>query len=120
MRKPSKTYRPTVRRLAIRPAPVTGALLLLVTVAAAAAQFGQVTPAVASPAAAARAHAPAKAAARARKAAPDTVPGMPGTPQAPTTIFDEDFENGQGTTPVLLNGYTGASGETYTADPAWL
>ena len=50
-----------------------------------------------------------------------TVPGLPGTPQAPTVLFSEDFENNpNSTTPVLLNEYVGASGETYTADPPWL
>ena len=47
-------------------------------------------------------------------------PGSPGTPSAPTTLYAEDFENGTGTTPVLLTDYTGATGATYTADPAWL
>jgi hypothetical protein len=48
------------------------------------------------------------------------VPGTPGVPQAPRTIYSEDFENGVDTTPVLLTSYTGATGATYTADPAWL
>ena len=47
-------------------------------------------------------------------------PGSPQTPGAPTALYTEDFENGMGTTPVLLNAYTGATGMTYTADPAWL
>lgn len=37
-----------------------------------------------------------------------------------TILFVEDFENGVTTTPVLLNAYKGANGETYTADPAWI
>jgi uncharacterized repeat protein (TIGR01451 family) len=40
--------------------------------------------------------------------------------QAPTVIFDENFENGVGATPVLLTSYTGATGQRYTAAPAWL
>ncbi|MEW9531103.1 choice-of-anchor P family protein [Microbispora sp. NPDC049125] len=50
------------------------------------------------------------------------VPGRPGTPQPPTVVFAETFENGQGATPILVTGYTGAApvNETYTADPAWL
>ncbi|KOV87920.1 choice-of-anchor P family protein [Nocardia sp. NRRL S-836] len=46
----------------------------------------------------------------------------PGVPQAPVVVFAEDFENGQGATPVLLTAYTGAPpvAQTYTADPAWL
>ena len=49
-------------------------------------------------------------------------PGTPGTPQAPVVVFAEDFENGQGATPIQLPGYTGAApvNETYSADPAWL
>ncbi|GAB3614731.1 DUF7507 domain-containing protein [Humibacter ginsengisoli] len=47
-------------------------------------------------------------------------PGSPGTPQANTVVFQEDFENGMGDTPVGLANYTGANGEKYTADPAWL
>lgn len=47
-------------------------------------------------------------------------PGNPGTPSAPTVAFQEDFENGVGNTPVGLTAYTGASGQKYTADPAWL
>jgi uncharacterized repeat protein (TIGR01451 family) len=47
-------------------------------------------------------------------------PGTPGTPQPNTPVYSEDFENGVGTVPVGLANYVGASGETYTADPAWL
>lgn len=48
-------------------------------------------------------------------------PGTPGVPQAPVTVFVEDFENA-GKTPVLLENYVGAPplNETYTADPPWL
>ncbi|WP_183342386.1 DUF11 domain-containing protein [Conexibacter arvalis] len=47
-------------------------------------------------------------------------PGTPGVPQAPIVAYDEPFENGVGTTPVLLTSYTSASGIGYTADPTWL
>ncbi|WP_243228965.1 DUF11 domain-containing protein [Microbacterium sp. CIAB417] len=47
-------------------------------------------------------------------------PGTPGVPQANTVVFEEDFENGPGTTPQLLSAYTGANGQTYTADAVWL
>jgi uncharacterized repeat protein (TIGR01451 family) len=51
-----------------------------------------------------------------------SVSAAPGVPQAPTVVFTEDFENGQGATPVLVTSYTGAPpvNETYTADPVWL
>ncbi|WP_341955810.1 LPXTG cell wall anchor domain-containing protein [Microbacterium sp. LWH13-1.2] len=35
-------------------------------------------------------------------------------------VFQENFENGPGTAPQLLNAYTGAGGQTYTADQGWL
>ena len=41
-------------------------------------------------------------------------------PRAPTTLFSEDFENVPSTAPVLLTDYVGATGQRYTADPAWL
>lgn len=46
---------------------------------------------------------------------------MQNAPQSPRVIFAEDFEN-TGTTPVLLNHYTGAPplNMTYTAANAWL
>ena len=47
-------------------------------------------------------------------------PGNPGTPSAPTTVFTEPFENGVGNAPVGLTSYTGATGQKYTADNAWL
>ncbi|WP_329128470.1 hypothetical protein OG552_00130 [Streptomyces sp. NBC_01476] len=49
-------------------------------------------------------------------------PGHPGTPSAPTTVFTEGFEHGQGAAVTTLTGYTGAAplAETYAADPAWL
>lgn len=54
--------------------------------------------------------------------APMAESGSPRTASAadPTVLFVEDFENGVTTTPVLLDAYTGANGETYTADPAWI
>lgn len=57
---------------------------------------------------------------RGRRVALATVPGMPGVPQSPTTVFNEDFENRNSDLPVRLNAYTGAGGMTYTADQAWL
>lgn len=49
-------------------------------------------------------------------------PGSPGVPQAPGVVFTEEFENGQGATPIVVTGYSGPAplGQTYTADPAWL
>lgn len=40
--------------------------------------------------------------------------------QPPTVLYAEDFESNIGVTPVMLSNYTGASGMTYGADPAWL
>jgi uncharacterized repeat protein (TIGR01451 family) len=51
---------------------------------------------------------------------PGRAAAAPGVPAAPRTIYTEDFESGLGTAPVLINAYTGASGQRYTADPAWL
>lgn len=65
-------------------------------------------------------------AAAAHPAAPEiptaqqTVPGMPGTPQPATSLFTEDFQNRQSALPIRLTSYTGVTGMTYTADPAWL
>ncbi|MET8385822.1 choice-of-anchor P family protein [Streptosporangium canum] len=58
----------------------------------------------------------------AQSGAATAAPGTPGVPQAPAVVFAEDFENGQGATPILVTGYTGAApaNQTYTADPAWL
>lgn len=47
-------------------------------------------------------------------------PGTPGVTQPGVALFSENFENITAPTPLLLTGYTGASGMTYTADPAWL
>ncbi|GAB1819494.1 choice-of-anchor P family protein [Herbidospora sp. RD11066] len=46
----------------------------------------------------------------------------PGVPADPQVVFSEEFENGQGATPILVTGYTGPAPHamTYTADPAWL
>ncbi|MFA9283193.1 MAG: IPTL-CTERM sorting domain-containing protein [Comamonas sp.] len=45
----------------------------------------------------------------------------PGIPQAPTTIFTEDFQNQPpATSGTILSDYIGATGQTYTANPAWL
>ena len=52
--------------------------------------------------------------------AAQAAPGTPGIPQTSTVVFDENFENGVGSTPVGLESYTGATGQTYTADPGWL
>ncbi len=50
-----------------------------------------------------------------------TTPGSPGTPQPPTTIYAENFQNRPAATPIVrLPQYTGASGQTYTADAQWL
>ncbi len=50
----------------------------------------------------------------------NAAPGSPRTPRAPVLNFSEDFQNNIGSTPVPLLSYTGVTGETYTADPAWL
>ncbi|MFK4851295.1 hypothetical protein ACI3KT_06640 [Microbacterium sp. ZW T6_19] len=52
--------------------------------------------------------------------AAQAAPGTPGTPQANSVVFQENFENGPGTAPQLLSAYTGAGGQTYTADQSWL
>ncbi|QHN62847.1 DUF7927 domain-containing protein [Curtobacterium flaccumfaciens] len=53
--------------------------------------------------------------------AADAAPGNPGTPSAPTTVYTEDFQNVAGPSPIQrLTGYTGDSGQKYTADQAWL
>jgi uncharacterized repeat protein (TIGR01451 family) len=51
---------------------------------------------------------------------PSGAAAAPGVPAAPRTVYTEDFENGVGTTPVLLTDYTGATGQEYTADAPWL
>ena len=50
------------------------------------------------------------------------VPGPAPAPAAPTTLYVEDFENGQGATPINLSAYVGAAPAslTYTAHPNWL
>ncbi|MDT4962993.1 MAG: hypothetical protein QOF87_2640, partial [Pseudonocardiales bacterium] len=50
-----------------------------------------------------------------------TTPGTPGTLQAPTSVYTEDFENGPAASPILhLDQCTRATGQSYTADPGWL
>jgi hypothetical protein len=44
-------------------------------------------------------------------------PGSPGSPQPPTQVFLETFQNNPVGTPVLLTNYTGSGGMRYTADP---
>lgn len=52
--------------------------------------------------------------------------GLAGVPAAAaptpgTLLFSEDFQNRLGPEPIVrLTDYTGANGEKYTADPAWL
>ncbi|OIV39468.1 hypothetical protein BIV57_01140 [Mangrovactinospora gilvigrisea] len=41
-------------------------------------------------------------------------------PKDPTVVYDENFENNPQPGPIRLDTYTGASGETYTADPNYL
>src|SRR5215471_9917193 len=47
-------------------------------------------------------------------------PGTPGVPGPPIPVFVENFENAVGISPVILTSFVGATGQTYTADPAWL
>jgi uncharacterized repeat protein (TIGR01451 family) len=51
-------------------------------------------------------------------ALPTTARAAPGVPQAPTTLYSEDFQNGSGTTE--LENYVSSSGASYTADSYWL
>ncbi len=49
-----------------------------------------------------------------------TTPGTPGTAQAPTTIYSENFSNQNATSAAIsILNYTGAGGQTYTADPIY-
>lgn len=50
----------------------------------------------------------------------DAAPGNPGTPSAPTTVYSEDFQNASVSPVQSLTQYTGATGQKYTADQAWL
>jgi len=50
----------------------------------------------------------------------NATPGSPGVPEAPTVVYNEDFQNTPSYAPVLLTSYTGASGMTYTANAKWL
>ena len=58
-----------------------------------------------------------------RPAVPVTM-AVPGTPEPPTLVWTEPFENGLGTPAHALRYgtvlYTGSSGETYTGSPGWL
>src|SRR5919198_1709818 len=51
-------------------------------------------------------------------ALPTTAHAAPGAPQAPTTLYSEDFQNGTG--PTELENYVSSSGASYTADSYWL
>jgi uncharacterized repeat protein (TIGR01451 family) len=99
---PSRPRRGMVRWSA--PFRVLGAFLAIVSVLTAAGALG------ASPAGA-------------------TVPGQPGTTQAGTPVFTEDFENPAGLDPTNVNpvaynvsspSYVGAGGKTYTGSPEWI
>lgn len=46
--------------------------------------------------------------------------GQAGIPLAPRQIMIEDFENRNTGSNMLLTDYTGADGQTYTADPYWV
>ena len=59
---------------------------------------------------------PAGAASTSQVAAPST----PGVPSDPTPLFTEDFQNRTHGSNVLLTGYTGAGGQTYTGDANWV
>ncbi|MHA3685126.1 DUF7927 domain-containing protein [Leucobacter sp. HY1908] len=50
----------------------------------------------------------------------EAVPGQPGVPSDPVVLYLEDFEEGMGNTPVPLINYTGALGNSYTADAQYL
>lgn len=46
---------------------------------------------------------------------------LSGAAQAQDTIFEEDFQNRPGPTPIVrVTGYSGVGGTTYSADPPWL
>ncbi|WP_309127131.1 GEVED domain-containing protein [Microbacterium sp.] len=47
-------------------------------------------------------------------------PGNPGVPGDPVVLFEEDFENTDGTAPVVLDDYESVDGHTYTAAASWL
>lgn len=47
-------------------------------------------------------------------------PGHPGLPSDPQVLFQEDFEQAGDGTNTSLQDYTGATGQTYTADPYWV
>jgi uncharacterized repeat protein (TIGR01451 family) len=60
------------------------------------------------------------AAPAARAASPLPALAAVAGPSDPRVVLDEDFENGVGDQPVLLDAYRGATGTAYAADPAWL
>lgn len=47
------------------------------------------------------------------------VPMAAGVAEAPSVVWQDDFENGQSNTPTRLSGYTAAAGTKYTAAPYW-
>ncbi|MGL5858350.1 MAG: Ig-like domain-containing protein [Angustibacter sp.] len=47
-------------------------------------------------------------------------PGSPGVPGPGILLFEEDFENSPNATITPLASYASATGQAYTADPAWL
>jgi uncharacterized repeat protein (TIGR01451 family) len=47
-------------------------------------------------------------------------PGTPGTPQAASVVYAEDFQNATVSPVQGLTGYTGTTGQKYTADAPWL
>jgi uncharacterized repeat protein (TIGR01451 family) len=51
--------------------------------------------------------------------AAEAASGTPGTPQAPTTLYSEDFQNASIAGATTIGAYTGASGAKYTADPVY-
>jgi uncharacterized repeat protein (TIGR01451 family) len=50
----------------------------------------------------------------------EAAPGSPGVPSAATAVYEEDFQNTPPASNTNLQSYVGTTGQTYTADPAWL
>lgn len=48
-----------------------------------------------------------------------TVPGSPGTPQASTVIYSEDFQNAPLTGATNITAYTSTAGASYTTNPVY-
>lgn len=48
-----------------------------------------------------------------------TVPGSPGTPQASTVLYSEDFQNAPLTGATNITAYTSTTGAAYTTDPVY-